>query len=632
MIETLLDIKIPDQGYWREQIKCQAACPVHTDARGYIRAIADGQDELAYLIARGPNPLASICGRVCGAPCETACRRGDLDAPVAIRALKRYVCEKYGPESHPNGGKGLIAFLKEAAQRHGPRPCQGKEELLPFLQALTNNRIPKVKNKSIGIIGSGPAGLSAAHDLAILGFSVTLYEMEPVLGGMLAVGIPEYRLPRDLIRAEIEVITELGVKGITDCRVGKDITLDELRQRHDAVLIAVGMKNSRQIDMPGADADGVIGGVEFLRDVSLNQAEPLGSRVVVIGGGNVAYDVGRSVLRQISMDAARTARRTTGVGEVHLCSLESLEELPADDAEIIEGDEEGIIRHHSVGPKEILVDRNNSVCGVRFKRCLRVFDEQLRFNPLFDESELSEIACDNVLISIGQSLDLSFLDPQMDQLEMTHRGTIACDPKTGKTSADNIFVTGDLAYGPKLLIHAVASGKATARSIYERFTDLKITHKDVELHFPLAKYTREADYEKQPRLATQTLPVAERLQGQGRSVEICYTAEQARREAGRCLNCSVNTIFHGDRCILCGGCVDVCPMLCLRIVSVDRLGGGESVQNVLGGQLNDFPAQDASAIIKDETVCIRCALCAERCPVGAITMEQFCFKEIANDL
>jgi len=503
---------------------------------------------------------------------------------------------------------------------------------LPLLQALTSNRIPKVKNKSIGIIGSGPAGLTAAHDLAILGFSVTLYEMEPVLGGMLAVGIPEYRLPRDLIRAEIEVITELGVKGITDCRVGKDITLNELRQRHDAVVIAVGMKNSRNLDIRGADADCVIGGIEFLRDVSLNRAVPLGQRVVVIGGGNVAYDVGRSVLRQISMDAARTARRATGVGEVHLCSLESLEELPADDVEIIEGDEEGIIRHHSVGPQEILVDRNNNVCGVRFKRCLRVFDEQRRFNPLFDESKLSEIACDNVLISIGQSLDLSFLDPQMDQLEMTNRGTIACDPETGKTSADDIFVTGDLAYGPKLLIHAVASGKAVARTLYERFTGRKITHKDVEVHFPLVNYAREAGYEKQPRLAPQTLSVTERLQGQGRSVEVCFTAEQARREAGRCLNCGVNTIFHGERCILCGGCVDVCPMLCLRIVSLDRLDGGESVQNVLRRQLDDFPAQEASAIIKDETVCIRCALCAERCPVGAITMEQFCFKEIANDL
>ncbi len=327
-------LRIPDRRYWCEQIKCQEACPVHTDSRGYVRAIAEGDDEQAYLIARGPNPLASLCGRICGAPCETACRRGDLDAPVSIRALKRFVCEQFGPESRADDLIDLVEFLKDAASRHRPRQCQANEELLPLLQRLMRGDIPKVNAKSVGIIGSGPAGLAAAHDLALLGFEVTIYEMEPVLAGMLAVGVPEYRLPRRVIEAETNAILAMGVKAVTGCCVGRDVTLAGLRERHDAVVIAVGAKRSRKLAAPGGDAPGVIGGVEYLRDVSLGNPPALGQRVVVIGGGNVAYDVGRTVLRQISLDAARTAARAEGVGQVYLCSLESLDEMPADDVEI----------------------------------------------------------------------------------------------------------------------------------------------------------------------------------------------------------------------------------------------------------------------------------------------------------
>ena len=254
-------VEIPSFAYWKRQIKCQDACPVHTDARGYIRAIASGDDELAYLIARGPNPLASICGRVCGAPCEAACRRGDLDKPVAIRPLKRFVCSKFGPETQPGRGKQLIEFLKEAAKRNSDRPCEDGEELLPLLQSVLAGDLPLVKGKSVGIIGSGPAGLSAAHDLALLGFAVTLYEVEPVLAGMLSLGVPEYRLPRDLIKAEVEVILALDVKAETNCEVGKDITLPELRERHDAVIVATGARRSASLPIPGVDATGVFGGI-----------------------------------------------------------------------------------------------------------------------------------------------------------------------------------------------------------------------------------------------------------------------------------------------------------------------------------------------------------------------------------
>lgn len=618
---------LPDLDYWKEQIKCQVACPVHTDARGYVRAIAEGKDELAYLIARGPNPLASICGRVCGAPCETACRRGDYDKPVAIRALKRYVCDLFGPEARADGGKTLIDFLRDSAKKYGQRQCSGKEELLPMLQSLMDGDIGKVKDKSVGIIGSGPAGLTAAHDLALLGFSVTLYEMETVLAGMLMLGIPEYRLPRDLIRAEVEVITSMGVQAVTGCCVGKDITLPELRAKHDAVIIAAGAKCSRALDIPGADSAGVLGGVEFLRDVALGTPPRLGRRVVVIGGGNVAYDVGRTVLRQIAMDAARTAKRAAGVGEVSMCSLESLEEMPADDVEIIEGDEEGIRRFNSVGPKAILADEDGHVTAVQFKRCLRVFDEDHRFSPLFDEDEVTEIACDHVLLSVGQSFDISFVDAERDGLKMRPNGLIESNPDSGATEAPDVFVAGDLAYGPKLAIHAVASGKAVAREIYRMVTGRTIGTKAVELHFPVAEYAREPDYEKLIRQTPRTIAPSERLLGQDRVVEKGFTEEQARLEACRCLNCGVNTIFDGYRCVLCGGCVDVCPESCLQIVALDRVEIPSEFKPLLCDVLAGLAPMDASAIVKDETVCIRCSLCAERCPTGAITMEEFCFEE-----
>ena len=622
-----LDVEVPNYAYWKDQIKCQVACPVHTDARGYVRAIAEGDDERAYLIARGPNPLASICGRVCGAPCEAACRRGDYDKPISIRALKRYVTDQFGPQARGDGGKSLIDYLVNASASTRPRQCQDKEELLPMLQALLSGDLPKVEGKSVGIIGSGPAGLAAAHDLALFGFSVTIYEMESVLAGMLMLGIPEYRLPRALIRAEVEVIASMGVEAVTDCMVGRDISFADIRAKHDAVIVAVGAKKSRFIPLPGIEGSGVIGGVEFLRDVALGNPVALGNRVVVIGGGNVAYDVGRTVVRQISIDAARTAKRSIENGEVHLVSLESLDEMPADDVEIIEGDEEGVQRHNSLGPKEIVRDSDGNIVSVVFKRCTQVFDGNRKFNPTFDETDLTEIPCDTVLISIGQTFDLSFIDTAIDNLELLPNGAIRCDPETGVTSAQDVFVAGDLAYGPKLLIHAVASGKAVARSIYTHVTGKAISVQSTELHFADSNYAREQGYEKHGRISPSTIEPWERLSGQDVVVESGFTESEARIEACRCLNCGVNTIFDGDRCILCGGCVDVCPEMCLLITPLMPVASETDSEMLVDNYLDGFPCEDASAILKDESVCIRCALCAERCPVGAITMEDFHFQE-----
>lgn len=619
-------IRIADETFWREQIKCQFACPVHTDARGYVRAIAEGDYELAYLTARGPNPLASMCGRICGAPCEAACRRGTIDQPIAIRALKRFACERFGVEARPDPEQNLSPYLRSNASA---RPCDDEEEIRHLLDFLSATEFPKPRAERIAIIGSGPAGLAAGHDLALMGFRPVVFEMEPRPAGMLFTGVPGYRLPADLIRAEVAVIEALGVEIRCNTRIGEDIDFPSLRRDFAAVVIACGAKRSRPLPIPGAEAIGVMGGVDFLRDVALGKDVKLGSRVIVIGGGNVAYDVARTVLRQEEYDVSRTAARMEGVREVHLACLESLEEMPADTVEILEGAEEGVVRHNSWGPKDILTrdeDGRKIVHAVRFMRCRSVYDADHRFAPRFDPSEEMEIEGDTVLLSVGQAADLSFLDPGRDGVSMRSPQQIINDPRTGATSAPGVFVAGDIAYGPRLMIHAIASGKQAARSVYRYLRGAEISPEEIQFHFPLEQYRREKSYEQKMRLHIPTLTPSQRLQDTQAQVELGYGEEQARAEAGRCLDCGINTIFDGERCILCGGCVDVCPTVCLKLVSLDRLSMTPDLESLLRNQTGFRPVED-SAIIKDEDRCIRCALCAQRCPTTAITMERFSFSK-----
>jgi len=623
-------VEVPDTEYWRRQIKCQYACPVETDARGYVRAIAAGDFERAYLIARGPNPLASICGRVCAAPCEAACRRGAIDQPVSIRALKRFVAERFGPESFTKETLKPMSLLRRAQGRAG-HVCHGTEELasLNLGKEGVGSRAAG-EGKSVAIIGSGPAGLAAAHDLALLGHRPTVFEMEPVPAGMLAVGIPEYRLPRALIQAEVEVIRGLGVDFRCNTAVGVDIGLDAVRRAYPATIIAVGAKRSRSIPIPGGDGRGVFGGVEFLRDVAVRNRDPnsvlseLGRRVVVIGGGNVAYDVSRTVVRQVGYDVSRSALRQAETSEVHLCCLESVEEMPADDIEILEGHEEGVVLHASRGPVEVLHDARGDVTGVKFKRCLRVFDANGRFAPEFDESDTEIIDCETVLWAVGQKPDLSFI-PDGADIVKNERGLIDCDSESLRTGAPDVFLAGDIAYGPRLLIDAVASGKKCARSVHAYLTGERSTPRRTYVHINLPDYQRETDYERLPRTAVPTEDASQRKRDQSLVIEKGFDTELASTEACRCLDCGVNTIFDSEKCILCGGCADVCPELCLELVSCDRLQGDAGVGTTLHDVLGDRDLADASAIIKDEDRCIRCALCAERCPVGAITMERVGF-------
>ena len=300
-----LQVQLPGEYHHRELISCQMACPVRTDARGYVRAIAAGRFEEAYLIARGPNPFASICGRICGAPCEAACRRGQIprlddagrflgqDHPIAIRALKRFACESAGPETKPpEEVLRSIQFYVSTAGGHA-------EEMASLLRSSLEGKLNRASGDRVAIIGGGPAGLSAAHDLALLGFHPVVFETEPVPAGMLAVGVPSYRLPRQVIAQEVAVIQALGVEIRCGITVGKDISLADLRRDYAAVIISVGAKSSRALGLGGERGPRVYEGIDLLRAVALGSSLDIGRDVVVIGGGNVAYDVARTVLRQM---------------------------------------------------------------------------------------------------------------------------------------------------------------------------------------------------------------------------------------------------------------------------------------------------------------------------------------------
>jgi ferredoxin len=355
----------------------------------------------------------------------------------------------------------------------------------------------------------------------------------------------------------------------------------------------------------------------------------LGREVVVIGGGNVAYDVARTVLRQIAYDTARTAARLPGTGRVHLVSLETLEEMPADTLEILEGDEEGIVRLNGWGPVEILRNEGGRVTGIHFRRCARVYDGSRRFAPVFDEATRRTVPCDTVLLSVGQAPNLTFLEDGGADVEQFRPGWPKVDPKTLATTAPGIFVAGDLAHGTRLLIDAVASGKAAARSVYRYLTGRTLDSDAVTVHFPLEGYRREPGYESIRRVSVPTLPPDQRLLRPDVQVETGYGAAEAVQEASRCLDCGVTPVFDGTRCVLCGGCVDVCPTLCLKLVSLAQVHPNPDLDTAVASTLGPDADRSAhSAILKDEDRCIRCALCAMRCPTDAITMERVSFQTI----
>ncbi|MDX2043322.1 MAG: FAD-dependent oxidoreductase [Acidobacteriota bacterium] len=610
--------------YWMRMVKCQDACPVHTNACGYVTAIAEGRYQEAYKIARATNPFASICGRVCGAPCEVNCRRGDLDSPITIRALKRFVNEQFGPES------GDFTHYHAGANERMLSPNRGDYE-------------------RIAVIGAGVSGLTVAHDLTRLGYKVTVFEANSDPGGMLMVGVPIYRLPRELVRAEINAILSMGVELKCNQKLGRDFTIQSLRDDgYKAIFLGVGLPKGRKLPLPGSDTPGVFDGLEFLKAFNEGKPMELGKKIVVIGGGNVAFDVARSAVRpravemadaksdmerteRIAYDVARSALRLSGDKEVHLVCLEDRHEMPADEVEIEEGEEEGVRLHPARGPREILHE-GGYVTGLRTVKCTSVFDEAGKFNPKFDESVVEDIEADTIMFAIGQTSDLSFLN-EADGVE-TERGLIKVDPETYQTTAPDVFACGDIAHGPRLFIHAIASAQIAARSMHDY---LRGTRTDVVVRkrWLPADYTMTQGWDQLQRHNPPALE-AEQRAATLNIVEINFPEAEARQQAARCLRCNINTVFDTSVCIACNGCVDVCPENLIKLVGLDKLRGDAFLMKLasesagisaedLSGYSNEELREFGAIMLKDESTCIRCAMCASRCPTQAIKMQRFDF-------
>jgi NADPH-dependent glutamate synthase beta subunit-like oxidoreductase/coenzyme F420-reducing hydrogenase delta subunit len=535
---------------------CRDACPVNTDIQSYVWLIGEGKYEEALDVIRSVNPVASTCSLICHHPCEQQCRRCDVDKPVSIRHLKRFALE----------------------QATGYRRSKRKA-------------VPKTRGKSIGIIGSGPSGLTAANDLADLGYGVTIYEKNPDLGGMLSSAIPTYRLSRDALKEDIDDVLSKGVESVTNCSIGVDITLEELKEKHDSILVAVGLAESRSLPIPGVEGPGVLLAIPFLFNAAYDKPSGIGKRVLVIGGGNVAVDVARTALR-------------LGADNVEMVCLESEEEMPAWDWEVEEADDEGIKIHHRWGPKGISRD-GDTVKGLDVVKVTSVFDEDGRFNPKFDETEKQHLEADTIIITIGQMSNYDFL--KGSSVKRDERGLLEWDRATQMSSEPGIFVSGEVVTGPGSAIAAAASGHRSARAIH-----LYLEGEDV------ASGLHE---EEMAKIATLPPDVAGKVQRVSRNetelldpktrcrefiqIEIGYDEMTALKEARRCRTCGGGAVVDQDKCMACLTCLRICPY--------------------------DAPVVTNASYISPDR-CQACGLCAPECPGRAIKMFGYDIDGIRNEM
>ena len=592
-----LKVELPTHEYYEAEVACRNSCPVKTDARGYLLATVAGDYEKAYAISRATNPFASICGKVCGAPCEKGCRRSDVDEAVVIRNIKGFLTDKRGPETG--------------------------DLITPLTYSIAPGSLnPSMNGKSVGIIGGGCAGYTCAHDLARLGYSITIYERWEKSGGQLVQGVPINRLSRKVVAnelASIEMFENIEVKHNVD--VGVDITFSELEEKHDAVFIGVGLSQGRFIPIGNYEHPAVHKGLEFLFDFNMRERWDLSkTRTIVIGGGDVAFDVARSALR-------------CAAPEVNLACLERehLGEMPGSEDERVGGRREGVIFNDGWGPDEIIIE-NDKVVGLRVKKVKRVFDENGKFSPEF-EDESRVIEGDAVFMAVGQKSNLSFLDGS--GVNITPQGLVeVTNNDTLQTTKPNVFCGGDIALGPKLFINAVESGSRAAQGIHAYLFDkkpLKLTRK---IEFTdLNEYGRTSEYVDEEREERKELHVEPSKDPEFNST-LEYAEAEAKEQAGRCLECHIHPTFEADICILCGGCVDVCPSYCLSMKTLDKVDGGEDLKILADMEFGDqaVAQEDASVMLFDPLKCIRCGMCAQKCPTGACKMSvnefEDCFAEV----
>ena len=495
---------------------CKTECPAHISIPGYLKLASQGRYREALEMIKKENPFPAVCGRVCPALCESACTRNNLDCSVAIDDVKKFIAE---------------LDLHEESR---------------FVPVIKHNY-----DKKIAVVGAGPSGLTCAYFLAVEGYKVTVFEKQKELGGMLQYGIPEFRLQKNVIKAEIEILKELGIEFKTGVNVGTDITIAQLREEgFKAFYIAIGAQDGRKINIENADAKNVITGVEFLRQTKELKEFNLG-KVVVIGGGNVAIDV------------ARTAIRLENSGVSMFC-LESRDTMPALQDEVHEALSEGIALHNEYGPKRILVE-NGKVVGVEFKKCIQLLDENKRFNPIFDENDCITVEADHVLLSVGQQIQWGNLFDGLD-VKLNPNQTIVVDPQTLQSSVSDIFAGGDVATGPKYAIHAISSGKEAAISIH-RFVNRGqslVYGRNNKYFISLDKNNVDySGYDEVSRERVYTLH-SDNLKGNFKDPRGVLTEEQVKKETMRCLSCGISVVDE-FMCVGCGACTTRCKFDAIKL-------------------------------------------------------------------
>jgi NADPH-dependent glutamate synthase beta subunit-like oxidoreductase/ferredoxin len=607
-------------------IECQEGCPVNTNCRGYLMLAAEGRFEEGYILARDPNPVAAICGYVCSAPCEKACRRADIDKPLAIRAMKRFLVDWHYGNNMPD----TISV--------GP-----------------------ATGKSVAVIGAGPAGLAAAKDLATDGHEVHVYEALPSGGGTTLIGVPAFRLPRDVIELDVTYVARHGVEFHYNVEIGRDITIDQLRERHDAVVVATGCMFPVAMNVPGEETDGVIYGVDFLKRANLGQEQWVGEHVVVIGGGYTAMDSSRTALRLGAKTSTIAYRRGP-------------EEMVVDEEEQHETRFEGVRFEFFASPVEVQADANGKVTGMVFERSRlgppdatgRRSSEPIPGSAFVIPCDMvipctSQAADNNVLGNFGAKLNrhlgvtdsravveggstsswrtqpLNGTTPKRadgtpyNSVDFSfEKGKITINADTFATSADGIFAVGDFVTGPATIIEAAGLGRRCARAVDRWLAGVR--GEDLE-ELPVinrATITQALEHDMPwgyEAIHRQEIPMAppELRRDFTSLVEVGFDTRSAVAEGSRCLQCNHNINIDGPRCILCGLCADVCPEGVIYMVDKAQVGGDDPEVELF----QSWPR--GIAMIIDEERCIRCNLCVERCPTNCITMDRLELERFTPD-
>lgn len=574
---------VSNPNYFHKVVDCQWACPAHTDIPEYIRLIALGRYTDAYMLNRESNVFPGILGRVCDRPCEPACRRGRLDQkPVAICRLKRVASDLRGEIAHR----------------------------LP--------KIPKAKNgKHIALIGAGCASLTVANDLLPLGYEITMFEQLAKTGGLMRTNIPAFRLPAEVLDEEINTIVDLGV----DLRLGAPINSLKalLQEDYDAVFVGTGAPKGRNLEIPGRyDTDQIFVGIQWLESVAFGHVDSIGERVIIIGGGNTGMDCCRTSLRIGGEDVKVVARKPENM-------------LKASDWELEGAIEERIeiICNHS--PEEFVIE-DGKLTGVKFDQVDWYEDEHGKFRSKKIDDVI--MPCDSVILAIGQENAFTFIERDIG-IEFDKRDMPVVDKITMQSTREDVFFGGDAAFGPLNIIWAVEHGHQVAISIHnycmgepvaERLPHtMNLSSTKMGIH----EWSYSNDFDPTTRRPVPHVPLKERFEKLSLEVELGFDAQQAAKEAERCLNCDIQTVFKANLCIECDACMDICPVNCLTItengpeVELRSRLNTPALKKVQDIFVSETLPQTGKVMVKDENSCVHCGLCAERCPTGAWDMQKF---------